>query len=209
MSIEDLKSKYDGKQIDEIESIATATQNSANTARREFVEILFYLRHTKRYRENPQYSKATFGAYIRGVYMMSETTFEQERKMYICFASETKKFGPGVVSKAVKRLGATKAVKVLKRLPQNTRIERINTVIESEAPKKKPAPAADIRTRDQLLSEIESLKADVRERDRIIAERDEQIAKLKASLMVYKEIATASAIVPAEPKARFVDYCQA
>ena len=62
IKIEDLKRKYDGVNINELENAAKGNQHEMREAQVEMVKILYYLECTKRYKENKRYAKATFGA---------------------------------------------------------------------------------------------------------------------------------------------------
>jgi len=183
--IEELKKQYDGQALDSIEALAEKQLGAAKAWRRRFVELLYYLRHTNRWRENAQYADASFDAYLRGRFMMTESAFDKERRAYICFPEETVKYGAGAVNRAIGRVGMHKAAKIFKRLPDGATIERIEKEVAKHAPAKKEYVSGG-PTKAELQKENDRLKNLVHDLRGMLAEREQQIARLKNALQRYK-----------------------
>lgn len=184
--IEKLKRCYDGKSIQEIESVAMAALRESESNRRQFIEALYFLRHTKRFRENTGYKNATFDCYLRGRFMMTEAGFDKERIAYICFPEAAERYGPGIVGRVVSKVGTIRAGRVFKGLSKLATVEKIDREILKHAPAKKESGSSE-PTKNDLFAEIATLKAAVRERDRLIAQQQSQIEKLKVAVVKYKK----------------------
>lgn len=183
--IKELKQIYDSQTIAAIEDMAKNRQKTSETSRSEFIEMLYYLRHTKRWRENPQYARASFDDYLRGRFMMSESKFDKERQAYICFPEATSKFGAGVVNRAISKIGTVKAGKLLTKLPKNTRLDNIDKEVMKNAPVKKEITFSG-PTKPDLQAEVLRLKEIIRQKDSLIASQQCQIERLKATVMRLK-----------------------
>ena len=75
-SIKELKVKYDKQPITAIEKEAKSTQGRAKDVYSNFIEILFYLERTQRFKENSLYKKSTFNGYISFEYGLLYNTYQ-------------------------------------------------------------------------------------------------------------------------------------
>ena len=185
--IKELKERYDSMSIDQIENTAIASKDISESERRSFIEALYYVRHTKRWKENKNYTTSSFDKYLRGRFMMTESKFDKERIAYISFPEASEKFGPGLVDRVIRKVGSLKAGKILNTLPKNTNIEKIEKAMVSAMPEKKEITFSG-PTKPQLKDEIIKLKEKIREKDKQIAEQSEQIIRLKATVERYHVI---------------------
>ena len=180
--LSEIRAKYDGKSIEEIERMALESQGTSVEARREFIEALYYLRENGRFRENPKFKDATFATYIHSRFMMSVSQFDRERVAYINFPDATERFGPGVVSKAVKKLGQPGARKVFNSLGKAKTVRAVDVAIDKHAVKLNPPKKGEP---EQPIDRYE-VREVIRDKDKVIAEQEQQIAKLKRTVVQLK-----------------------
>ena len=196
---------YKNVSIEKLENRAETQRKNASSNRKEFIEILFYLRQTSRFKENPQYKNSSFSTYLRDKWMMSEFAFDQERVAYIGFPKETEALGPGVVTEAVKKCGGAKKAKVVldkivkvdEKLKNGVKREKIQEIIqENIVPKSPPViTMADLRAEIKRLRHvIDNRDRTIKDQRRTIDEQAEQIDRLKEALLSYEDIYMAAAI---------------
>lgn len=191
MRIEELKTQYDGKSIEAIQREALTASKTQEAEHEKFISILFYLQHTKRFREAPGYTKRSFSEYIKNTYGMSVQTYEKYRFAYFQYPVESREFGPGMIMKAAARCGRESVGKVLKEL-KNTSLsikkvdpKTIDKAIEKYA-KPKLAARKSRPSYADLEKELIKEKKKCSELNAIIKERDEQIVRLKQALEDHK-----------------------
>lgn len=134
---EELKKKYDGKLIDVLETQAGECRLLSRKNDREFIEILYYLKVTNRYKENKRYCKETFYSYIKDRFSLLKGTFEEKRKVYGDYPDEAGIYGPGLVAKTLKVCGSQNVKEVFTQIckaEENRKTplsrERIDSIIE-------------------------------------------------------------------------------
>jgi hypothetical protein len=185
-----MKQKLDGKTIKQIENFAANENKKSVEHRRQFIETLYYLRKTKRYRENPVYKNAGFSTYISGVFMMNETAFENERRAYVIYPEQSKKLGPGVVSKAIKVCGLRGAEKPLETIMSMPKADAktASDLIEASRPKRDVEFIAKSPTKSELRKEIEEHLQTIHAQAEEIDELTEQVNRLKKTVIAKNEI---------------------
>lgn len=132
--------KLDSMKIDYIEKKAKELRDQSRQRDVEFIEILNYLRVTKRYRENPKYAKVSFWVYTEEVFMIREKTYRERSKAYNMYPEYSVKYGVGLVSKIQRKFGAKKDVqKVFGQIDKlkDPRRDQIEKVIEKNMPETK------------------------------------------------------------------------
>ncbi|MBE9546923.1 MAG: hypothetical protein IMF10_05450 [Proteobacteria bacterium] len=182
MTKEQLKKRYDGKKIGEIESGEIKENKYLSIkAQRDMVRALSYLKDTERYKENPLYRKSDFANYLAGQYNMRENTFFESERAFTHYPEETKKYGVGLVAKVYRKCGARNEKKVFQeiekaqgKLKTPIRQDEIESIIQKYSlPPKAKAPAVDYET--LYLREVEA-HGDTRKQ---LAEAKRQIERLK------------------------------
>lgn len=185
--IKELKERYDGKTIDEIEAEAKNTSAIQESNHREFIGALFYLENTKRYKENKSYRDASFTEYIYGFYGISFQTYSRYRLVYFRYPVESGKFGPGTIMKIVSGCGAEMVPRVVKEIEKEkkTKPERVREIIESFAkPRLKKRKARP--TYKELERELIAEKKKNAEAQKTIVAQAEQIERLKSTVRRYE-----------------------
>lgn len=191
MTEQNLKKKYDGVPIEILEESAKSCNESHNKQRMQFIEILTYLDMTKRFRENPRYRTSSFSEYISDIYNLRVATYLNERYAFLKFPVQSATRGPGVIT-AIKRIcGAEKVDIVVKHIEEADikktplKREQISKIIKKYA--KLPSPAKQKRvTEKSKLRNHEQLIYQMKEMRKADESKDEQINKLKASVIEWK-----------------------
>lgn len=196
MNIKDIKKEFDNKKIIEIERSADASAQKAISGRKEFIRALYYLEHTGRYKENATYKNAKFDKYLNDRFCMRLTTYESERWTFVNFPDESETIGkiyagPGLVASIKKKCGTKKVAAVLGEIKKadgarKTPLTRdgIQKIIDRH---RKPA-----RTANKSLSAVvlekkyDKIKDENIRLHKTIKEQNEQIGKLKATVLEYK-----------------------
>lgn len=187
MNLNQLKEKYDGKQITDIEAIAKTASASQEAQHKEFIGALFYLENTKRFRENANYKAATFADYVSGVYGVSVQNYNRSRLAYFRFPVETEKYGAGIIGKVVSRCGSESVPMVVKALdkerkPQPDKIQEVIGKYAKTHLKKRPArPSYPELERENI-----QLKKRLQEAQATMKQQAEQIEKLKSTVRRYE-----------------------
>jgi len=188
MNKKELKAKYDGKKIGGLEKEVDRTIKNIAAAQRKQLDILYYMRFTGRYRENPQYGKSSFDAYLRGRFApLTEYKFDKLRRAYLHYPEQAEKFGPGVVLDAVNKCGIEGAGKAFREAgevpeePTTKFYQNLHQVIEKH--KKEPASRPEpLPTRAELIEENARLRQANADLLAIISEQREQIDRLKETV---------------------------
>ena len=197
---EELKKKYDGKNISEIESEIDSAQASGIQMKARETEALHYL-SKGRFRENQTYKDSTFQTYMLNRFNIRYETYIKNLKAFNWFPKETEKYGVGLVAKVQEKC-KEKAETVFKKLDElgdrrktpvpHKKIEEVIAKHEKPVPPKEPK--APTPTREDVGRQREVI-VDLNE---VIRQKDEQIKKLKdavvekdkiiAELRPYKEL---------------------
>jgi len=180
-----LKKHYDGKAIEELEDIAS----NATTAWFEngilFINMMFYLERTKRYKENKRFAKSTFEEYIRIRHGLQPKKYYRDRLAYVNYPEETREYGVGFVEKVKRKCGVLnfpKVVKDIKKAETNKEPliqQEINDIIEKHSTEKPPAATLPSWV---LRKELDTLRQAIVDKDSIIKEQAIQIVKLKKTI---------------------------
>lgn len=189
MNITELKKRYDTRTIDEIEGDASQSSKTHQEAHKEFISVLFYLEHTKRFRENAAYKRASFADYIDKVFGISVQTYNMHRMAYFQFPAEVKSIGVRAVFNTIKKCGAAMVPTVAKEInkeksPSKDRSgEIIDKFAKAHLKKRKARPSYKDLERDNAEKDKRLAEA-----YRKIKEQTQQIDKLKATVENYKKI---------------------
>lgn len=187
MNIQQLKEKYDGKSIDEIEQAAKNSSVAQEDQHRQFIGALFYLENTKRFRENKAYKSASFADYLIGFYGTSIQTYNRYRFAYFRYSEASENLGPGTVMKIVSRCGAESVQKVVNAIEKEKKRspKLVSEIIDKFAKprlKKRQSRPSYIELERELAAKTQKLI----EAEKIISEQAEQIEKLKATVRRYE-----------------------
>lgn len=187
MNLKHLKEQYDGKGIDEIESMARESNEAQEGFHKAFIGILFYLENTKRFKENPAYKAAQFSEYVSGFYGLSVQTYNRYRMAYFRYPVEAEKHGPGLINRIVHKCGAEMVPKVIKAIESE---KKMGPEKEREIVDKFARPRLKKRKSRPSYSEIEreniALKKRVFELEARHKTDQEQIERLKATVQRYE-----------------------
>jgi hypothetical protein len=180
---ENLKAKYDGQKIDVIEANASGAAATSLAARKEFIEALWYLQKTQRFRENADYKASTFERYLRDRFNITRAKYESERGIVFNHLPHAEALGIGKVEQVLKTLGRKDGGKALDDALRAARpLTAINQKIEKIIKQKTPPPAAPSSPGLYTESEVERLKTELRDANREIADLHAQIARLKRTV---------------------------
>lgn len=188
MTSEELKKRYAGKKIGDIEREIRENRGVSFEAQREMIFALSYLRTSGRYKENPQYRKSSFEAYLKGQLNMRMGTFLESERAMIHYPTEAKSYGVGLVAKVHRKCGAQKEKQVFKEIKESQGKEpikqaKIEAIIQKHSPAPKPkAPVVDWRARYEAEAEAH------RETKKQLKAALEQIEKLKATVMELRPL---------------------
>jgi len=111
---EELKKRYDGKTITELETMAKSSHTAIRERQSDLVCVLYYLKASGRYKENRRYAKVTFWEYLEDVFSIRKNTFIQWANAVINWPDEVKKHGIGLVTKVASNCSATKRMQAFK-----------------------------------------------------------------------------------------------
>jgi hypothetical protein len=195
-----LKEKYDGKRVIDIEKSAHLIQTAVYDGQKRFYEMLYYLNHTKRFRENDQYKKAPWSIYIRDVFKMSEQTYWNMTTAIFRFPKESEALGPGLVSNVRQKCGVEKAVSVLGKIMKikNRTHPKIEKIIEANL-----RPAQQEKAKKAPYAVIERENAKLKDENRALmlknTELQKQIVRLKktaGTVNAIRDILHVPVIVP-------------
>jgi hypothetical protein len=182
MVLDNLKMKYDTVSIENLEEICKRFTTKAADYRSEFILSLYYLERTKRYKENPIYTKSSFEIYINNLFNLRYSTYKKERFAFISFPDLAKKWGPGLIDKIRHKCGAGKVVDVVNliELQPNINHNQIEKIIKDNS---KPIDLNKTNKQNKMsLKELEKENIKntktIAEYIKTIWEKDAQIAKL-------------------------------
>jgi hypothetical protein len=189
MNIIQLKAKYDDKAISEIEAVAKTASATQESQHKEFIGVLFYLENTKRFRENDQFKKSTFGEYVRAFYGMAIHTYNHYRFAYFRFPVESEKYGVGPVMKTVKNCGSETAPMVFKAIEAERKpsTAKVNEIIEKYA-KRRLKKRSSRPSYSELERELVAEKKKRAEDQKTIKAQAEQLQRQAKAIENYKAI---------------------
>lgn len=186
-SIDELKELYDMKPIEEIETEAWDYRMGMKDIYTLFIETLFYLERTQRYKENPRYKKSEFREYCYYEFQIRFTAYHNARIAMQNFPAFTGRYSPGLVAVIKRRCGIDKLKTVIDQITVKEQKEKrllapdkITGIINRY---RKPLnERANQKPDYQTLSDkyIAATKT-ISELEAIIRKRDSRISKLIAA----------------------------
>lgn len=183
-----LKAKFEKQNINAIEKVAESFYVSSSVNRQRFIEVLFYLECTKRFRENRAFKDATFKRYLMDKFNTRYITYWNERYAFLQFkeVSSNPNIGPGVVIKAKHFCGEEhhKAIKEISDIPEG----KINRILIDKIINKfrKPVIQKPVVDLDEAKRTKEKILNDLNESIKDTEEKDKQIERLKATVLSLK-----------------------
>jgi len=200
-TLDDLRKRFDSRNLEDIESDAKSFGKMASESREEFILTLYYLQTTHRFRENPRYKNEPFARYIWEQFNLRPNTFEQERRAFIAAPEASRKLGTGFVARVIRETGIHRLPEVLKEIDaskKQTAAEYDKIIQKHAKPEKKKQQAAEGKRKNippkEQKSPAEYIRREVflekrnTELEKLLVEKDEQITKLVSALSKYKEI---------------------
>ncbi len=196
----DLKEIYDELPIAKVEKTAISCQTSAKNIRKKFIEVLYYLQFTSRYKENKKYKNATFESYIYDQYHLRITSFDKEKIAFLLYPKQAVNLGPGIITKVRAKCGVLKTPKVLKEIQASQQTPaKIEKIIEKYAKPVKPTPVkpsishiekALDRSQEDTRQIVKRASDYLRQIDKLkntVKNKNIEIADLKAQVASYKK----------------------
>lgn len=199
--LESLNKIYAKRSIEAIEKEALGACQLSLDHRQRFIEVLWYLRHSNRFKENPQFKSSTFDQYVKARFGITEVAFDLERRAFFQYGDKVDGLGMGIVKKVLAQVPAPMHVKALEQ------IRRVSTTpgspplwdvakevikrhrkkhVVMESPVQEPDPATNVGKIDKSREIIAQLKQEIRE---LKAQRDKLIkanGELKKQIAVYE-----------------------
>lgn len=196
---EDLKKKYDGKDLAEIEAMVRDLMSRGRENFVEMVEVLIYLKASKRYKQNPRYARETFSVYVEDLFGILPGTFMQWQKAVGEFPEETKIHGLGLVAKISRICGGQRAkivfreITTLEEVRTNKGVprEKIAKIIEKNKNSRAPVKKEHVDYRALYLEEQRAHKdtqTKLHAAHKKIEELERQVAKLKETAATARKI---------------------
>ena len=184
--------------IAQIEKEIKETIYGSALARREATMMLYKLKISGRYRENPLYDKSSFKVYLEDVYGIRIGTFNDAVRAYRKFPEESCAFSVGLVSSIYRKCGVFKEKKVMdeivaKKDSLKTPIKRaqINKIIAKHAkPVPKKAPGYKAMYESELRAHQKTKEAYRYTLEELKAAKN-QIAGLKKTVLSLKALVEA------------------
>lgn len=185
----EIKDQFEGKPIKEIENLIRADLKKSREAEGEAMAALRYLEKTGRFKENPQYKKATFESYLSNEHGLSYSRYVALARAYVYWPEEAVKYGGNVLAKASRKAGVTQMPSVLKDLDAASRgrktplpIQKIESTIQAHAPKKPATKPPEVNWKheaERWRKDCLDAQAEVRALTELTQEQAGQIEKLK------------------------------
>ena len=194
----DPNKKYEKKTITQLEKEIKSKIEKSSEARKDATLMLYYLKTSGKFKENPLYSKSSFKTYLEDVYSIREGSFNDTVRAYVKFPKESIDFSVGLISSIYRKCGAIKERKVVdeiiaKKESLKTPIKRaqIAKIISKHAkpvPPKKPGYKA---LYDEELRQHQVTKELYQDAVTELKKSKEQVEKLKRTILGLRAIADA------------------
>lgn len=98
-----LKAKFDPMPIQDIEAVVEMHSQAMAKAQFDMVSDLFYLERTARFKENPQYAKASFDTYLKDRFDMTVSKYRNWRKALDLYYDVVEDVGIGPVVEGIRK----------------------------------------------------------------------------------------------------------
>lgn len=193
-AIEELKKKYDTRSISQIENEAAHEKDLELKHQKSFIRALYYLDHTKRFRENPRFKNSSFDEYIKTMFDISPGWYKRLKIAFIGYPEQTEKFGPRTTYEIHDKCGPVRAAVAYKEL-ETVPLKKATPGFVEKVIAKHEKPELKAKREETVVAKptVESLLRQLSQKDEIIAEQErtileqhEQIKKLKAALRAAK-----------------------
>jgi len=192
----DLKKKYEKKTITQIEKEIRSKIEDSNMARMDATLLLYHLKTSGRFKENPLYSKSNFKTYLEEVYSIRETTFNDAVRAYTLHPKESTTFSVGLVSSIYRKCGVIKERAVLDEIKnkqkslktpiKRAQIAKIISKHSKPVPPKKPGYKS---LYDEELRKHQKTKEMYQDALTDLKAAKDQIGKLQRTIIGLREIA--------------------
>jgi len=190
----DLTKKYKGKTIAQMEKEIRAKIEKSSLARKDATLMLYYLKISGRFKENPLYAKSSFKTYLEDVHSIREGTFNDNVRAYVKFPKEAVDLSVGLVASIHRKCGVIKEKAVLDEIVakkeslktpiKRVQIEKIISKHAKPVPPKKPGYKA---LYDEELQKHQVTKDMYRDSLAELKASKIQIYKLKKTVLSLRE----------------------
>lgn len=195
------KRPFDKMSITELEEAIRAILAAQKNSIIDATKALCYLRSTKRFRENKRYAKERFETYLEDLFGVRMGTFREWTRA-LPFETEARRFGVGLVAKALRQCGPVGAKKALTEVSslEEVREEKIiprekieQIIVKNQEPRRMAAYQAKITTDWKAMYQREQAAHDatkmlLSEARARIAELNEQVERLKNTARAFNEV---------------------
>lgn len=177
---------FDKMGINDIESVVFRGKEGEVDSQRSYMQALSYLETSKRFRENPTYSKVAFKDYLAHRFNMKFVDYSTMKTIYIQYPEEAAKHGVGFIVEVQKLVGKKKLPEALQAIA-DTQKERKRTlpldkkreIVSKMAPESEQARVNWKAMYEEAKHTIEQLTHEVEERRQAMQEMDFRIQALK------------------------------
>lgn len=187
-----LQEMYNPVSVGDLEKKAEKFMVDSVLSRKHFIEILFYLERTNRFKENRQFKNTTFKDYIKDRFYLRYGTYHKERIAFFTHPKEVEQYGVGVVNKVREKCGVLKVKKVFDEVKKAeikkplTR-ENIENIININAKQVKKKAKKITKDEAYYIKLCGKKDLEIQALNQMIKDRDEQIDRLKATVQKEKK----------------------
>lgn len=177
-----LKKKFDHQKIKTIENSAKRSMGLAVKHRKAFIETLFYLERTRRFREIKGYENISFAEYISRRFNLSVGTYRSECSALLNFPIECDMVGIGTIARTIRMCGKINVANVVKEIKASGAKSDKDQIDEIIAAYAKPKNTKSIAKRTYSIEEYHKLRNELIDAYATIKQQNEQIGRLKATV---------------------------
>lgn len=204
MTLTELKEKYGEMTPVQLDKKALTLKDNLDSSDKELTEILFWMDHTKRFRELKMFRDSDFGHYLRARFNMTEAQFKLKRFAYIKHQDEVEKYGVGTVTEIVRKVGEKQLTKVVQSMEKRLNAKKpeplyqaMKKAISEVEPKKKPVAKKIIESMNvKEFSDLRKENEELRDRN----------AKLVQTVMRQKQEIKELETLKAEYESKIREY---
>lgn len=190
MDISALIRKYEAEPLDSIETKIADDMKLAALSYRSYIEMLFYMEHTKRYKQSPGFEHATFNDYLEHRFNLAPSRYYNARKIYVQYPDEASWLGVHFLMEVQRKCGVEAIQPVVEELAKIDKMREtpITVADKDKIVKKyqKPPTQKSMKSALYWRQKYNEVKKQLEIALKEIDEKDEQIDKLKITVAELK-----------------------
>lgn len=190
MDISALIRKYESEPLDILETKIADDMKLAALSYRSYIEMLFYMEHTKRYKQSPGFERSTFNDYLEHRFNLAPSRYYNARKIYVQYPDEAEWLGVHFLQKVQRECGVEAIQPVVEEL---AKIDKMRETPITVADKdkivkkyKKPPTKKSMKSALYWRQKYNEVKKQLEIALKEIDEKDEQIDKLQTTVAMLK-----------------------